>query len=615
MPDARKILTYWHVIIIFLILAVYGNTLQHDFVWDDINIIVDHPLLSDLGNIPKLFMAEDVADAPTGYYRPITYISFALERAVWGLNPIGYNITNLLLYILTALMFNRVILLIFKNERLALIASLLFALHPLAGETVNFHAGGRNTLLCACFILLAMLFHTGNRQIPALVAFTLAIFSKEFALLTPVLFVLTDRYVTQDKKPWLRYLPYALSIAGYLALRSYVVTTRGNLLEAINIADTVWIIPQIFGTYLANMAWPFSLKTMYDVNTVISWTSFTSWAMLSAGLIVIAAVYRKRREVPAAVVVFLLFLTPVSNIVPLGITMMADRYAFFALFGFCLGLGYLVQLTGNRCAIALTLAFCTIFATIDIRRNGYWQNEITFFSQMIKDAPQMSVGFQNLGYAYDNKRDYPNADKYLSLALTKNGINSRMLTGSASMFWNMNKLDKALQALHQKIALEPNSTEAYIMASRIYEEKGDTGSAKSYRAKASKVFPGIFQLMAQRAVTACRNGEELLAARRSLAAERYFREALEIDPSFVPALLDLGGLLAENGDTVKALEYFQKAARLEPDNPAVHFNLAQIFEMTGKPTEALNEKLHYEQLSAKTGVAPRQGEQSLRTKQ
>lgn len=609
MTDSRKPLIYRLLLITVLVLAVYGNTLNHGFVWDDINIIVDHPLLDSIQNIPKLFISEDVADVPTGYYRPITYVSFALERAIWGLNPLGFNITNLILHLIAVLLFNRLIAAIFKNENLALLAALLFALHPVAGETINFHAGGRNTLLCACFTLLAFLFHTGNRQIPAVASFTLAIFSKEFALLAPLLFVLFDRYIATDKKPWQRYLPYAVAIACYLGLRSYAVTARTNLWETINIADTVWIAPQIFGSYLLNMALPFRVKTMYDVNTIITWTSFITWSLILLTLIIIAFVFRKRREIVASITVFLLFLIPVSNVVPLGITRMADRYAYFSLFGFCLGLAYLVLRTEKKVVLALAIAFCIFFASIDIQRNNYWKDEITFFSQMIKDAPEMSVGYQNLGSAYYNIQDYPNTDKYISIALNKVGVNSRMLTGSAAMFWDMKQLDKALTALNMKIKIDPESPEGYIMVSRIYEEMGDAGRAKQNRDKAAKLFPGIFDMMAQRTVTACRYGEDLMARGKTKEAERYFKEALSIDPSFVPALLDMGGLMAVNGNTVKAMEYFSKAARLEPNNPIVHYNLSQLYEMIGKTTEARLEKQTYETLNGTNAQKPGTTEQ------
>ena len=87
----------------------------------------------------------------TGYYRPLTYVSFLIDRSIWGLNPLGFNITNLILHIAVALTFYLLMAELFKKEYYAFIAALIFSLHPIANETVNFHAGGRNTMLCALF--------------------------------------------------------------------------------------------------------------------------------------------------------------------------------------------------------------------------------------------------------------------------------------------------------------------------------------------------------------------------------------------------------------------------------------------------------------------------------
>ena len=106
MTDSQKNLIYRFGFIIILVAAVYGTTLTHGFVWDDNNVIVQNPLLENLGNIPRFFLSEDMAMGPTGYYRPLTYISFALDRALWGLNPAGFHLTNLVLHILVVLLFH-----------------------------------------------------------------------------------------------------------------------------------------------------------------------------------------------------------------------------------------------------------------------------------------------------------------------------------------------------------------------------------------------------------------------------------------------------------------------------------------------------------------------------
>src|SRR5208337_4519108 len=115
-----------------------------------------------------------------------------------------------------ALVFYLLVAELFKKEYFAFIASLLFSLHPIANETVNFHAGGRNTLLCALFALLSAFFHI-RRKFPAAPAcFALAIFSKEFALLIPAVYLYYDRCLSDKKLPLKNYLPYIAIIIGYL---------------------------------------------------------------------------------------------------------------------------------------------------------------------------------------------------------------------------------------------------------------------------------------------------------------------------------------------------------------------------------------------------------------
>lgn len=603
MTDARKSLILKSIFITVLLLVAYGNTLNHRFVWDDINVIVENPVLEKLGNIPKLFLSEDIADDPTGYYRPVTYVSFALERALWGINPVGYNITNLLLHILVALLFFRAIAALFKNEQLAFAAALLFSLHPIAGETINFHAGGRNTLLSACFSLLSLIFYINRKRLPAIACFALAIFSKEFALLMPVVFIFYDRKILKEKINWLNYLPYALAAALYLGLRSYTVKTAANLFKAANISEGFRVIPQTVLGYLKNMLFPVDLKTMYEVNSHVTILSFISYSFLLCLIIAAAFAFRKRNEVVFGILLFLLFLLPVSNIFPLGVAMMADRYAYFASFGFSLVLAYCMLLANSRFSVPILVLLCVFYLSIDIRRNAIWENEFTFFHQMTKDAPQKCIGFQNLGYAYYKKQDFANAERYLTEASNKDDskILSSKLVGTASLFWEMKKLDKALLVLDKNIQLDPKNPLPYILASRICEELGDKQRAETYRNKAIGIYPGIYEMMAKRTVSVCLQGEALVARHRLDLAEPLFKEALSINPVYVPALIDMGGLVAEKGDFTRARTYFERAAALEPGNPVPHYNLSIVYESLGKSDESLAELAKFKDLEARSG--------------
>jgi protein O-mannosyl-transferase len=600
MTDSQKHLIYRLAIITILILAVYGNTLKNGFVWDDTEIIVDNPLLEKIGNIPRLLLAEDrFAEASTGYYRPVTYLSFALDRAVWGLNPVGYDLTNIVLHILAALLFYGVVSALFKRDNLAFVAALLFALHPVVGETVNFHAGGRNTLLSACFALLAFLCYINRKYLPALASFTIAIFSKEFALLLPVMFVVYDRFIATEKRSWPSYLPYVLPIICYLSIRSHVVQ-QGNLFKSIQLSDNLLLIPRIVITYLKNMIVPFNLKVLYDIPIHASLFSVGIYALILMVLTAAVLYFRNKKEVLFSAIWFSLFLLPVTNIFPLGAAMIADRYAYFSLMGFCVLLAYCICIAPKQVAIAIMVGLCACYAFTDFNRNGLWRDDRALFTQMTLDAPGKTLGFQNLGLYYYNNGDLVKAEQYLAGAFANKDVSYKTVHTLAALYWETERVDKALELMLKEIKIEPDDPQVFIMLSRIYERKGDKALARMYHDKAESLLPNIEKIMTMRAGALCREGEQLLADHKSSDADRKFREALMMKPDFVPALIDMGSIAAEQGNLAKALEYFTRATDLAPLNPSGHYNLSLTYELMGRITDAQEEMKKFGDLDSRS---------------
>jgi len=604
MTESQRKLLYRTIFFAVLLLAVYWNTLSNRFVWDDLDVIVKNRLLEHLGNLPKLFFFEDrTGDGFTGYYRPMTYITFLVDRAIWGTNPFGFNLTNLLLHIATTLLFFEVVLTLFKRERLAWAATLIFALHPIANESVNFHAGGRNTLLCACFALLSLLCYLKGRRAAALVSFAVAIFSKEFALLLPGIFLLYDWSRRAEKPNWRSYLPYVLTIFGYLTLRSFAVH-KANLFQTLQLSGNLLNIPQLVLSYLKNMLFPFRLKVIYDLqpsNDLAALALF--WALLAA---VVCAVwlFRKRSELVAAACWFFLFLLPVIGILPLGSMTIADRYAYFSLMGFSLALGYLLCEINQRVTVALLVVIALGFAVVDVQRTAIWNNLLSLYMQMTKDAPNRSIGFTNVGMYYYERGDLAQAERYLEESCNKKGIVIRdALQYLSATYWEGQKYDKALAVLDRMIALEPGNPQPYIMASKIYQSKGDAANAKIYHDKVVALFPNIEEMMQGRVMSLCQEGEKLMGERKSAEAERKFKEALMMNPEFVPALIDMGGVVAERGDHAAALVQFKKAEALEPGNPSIHYNLSMVYDLMGKKEEAAGAMQRFQELEAK---APQQ---------
>ena len=588
MTDSQKNFSIRFGLISLLLLGVYANTLNHQFVWDDLEIIVKNSFLESFANIPTFFLSADKIEHAVGYYRPLTCVSFAIDRAMWGLNPVGFNVTNLLLHIIVALVFYKVVVALFHRENLAFVATLIFSLHPMAGEVVNFHSGGRNTLLCACFALLSLLFYIKKNTLFSLLCFTLAIFSKEFGLLMPLAFLLYDRIVASEKRSWRVYFLALIPIACYFILRTIAVG-KGNLFESANLLFGILYTPEAVVTYAKNMMFPWLLKTIYDKYYDISLLRFVIAVSACLGLAGVAILFRKKKELIFSIIWFLLFLLPVTNIVPLGVALTADRYAYFSLFGFSIALAYCVCLTDKWISVTVMVLISMFYITIDITRNNAWKDEVALFTQMTKDAPERNIGFRNLaGYYFQNK-DYDNADKYLTLACGKKDADGKMLVSSSNMFREMKKYEKALHALSMMTELEPQNPQPLILMSRIYDEMGDKRTAEGYRQQAVALSPEIFDLLKRSAVSACRDGETLLSKRRLQEAERRFRESLSMEPDFVPALVGMGRIAAERGDSDESLKYLVQAKMLDPVNPAVHYNLSLVYRMQGKTAEAEEE--------------------------
>ncbi|MFZ2950975.1 MAG: tetratricopeptide repeat protein, partial [Desulfuromonadaceae bacterium] len=498
----------------------------------------------------------------------------------------GFHIINLILHILAALLFYAVTAALFKKDRLAFVSALIFALHPVAGETVNFLAGGRNTLLSACFALLSLLFYINKKPVPALASFTLAIFSKEFALLLPVIFVLYDYRLQREKIRFSGYFFYLVPIACYLALRSLAVR-KANFLTDINISD-IATAPCLVVKYALNMIAPLQLKVLYDVR--LSMLAGILCLVVVGAMMVAIYIFRKQDELLLSSCWFFLFLLPVINIIPLHTTtVMADRYAYFSLMGFALFLATLICKWTGRTVSAGVVILCVVYSTISFSRNSIWKNDIEFFTRMTKDAPEKFAGFKNLGMEYYRKGEIARALDILEIADSKPDITIKYLIGDAYTFWKENMPDRAEKALFKVMELDPLNLEPYLVLMMMHGQAGNTVTAQSYRDKVKALGHGIDEVMADRIVELCRAGEAYMSKRQYADAGIYLWQALQINPAYIPALVDMGSLSAGQGKLATAIQYFSKALALEPSNASAHYNLAMVYQMQGRTVEAEQE--------------------------
>ena len=219
--------------IILLGLIAFGSMLSSPFkVIDDRLSIVNNPAIKSINNIPAVFQEGYFHDQ--SYYRPLVNLSFMGEYQAFGFNSFFYNLDNLILHILNALLVFLLVSKLTNNNTIGFWTGILFVIHPVQWEAVC-NVPGRAILLSAFFVLssfILFLEYYKHRRwyfgLLVLIMFSLGLLCKESTGVLPfviVAFFSMDKTQAQAQK--LKYLwPFFIGIAGYLLLRQYFGITH-----------------------------------------------------------------------------------------------------------------------------------------------------------------------------------------------------------------------------------------------------------------------------------------------------------------------------------------------------------------------------------------------------
>ena len=200
-----------NIIIITLIIILtalsYINTLNNSFVYDDNTYVVENRQIRSVSNIPKAFISSYPPDSKgQGLYRPLVTVSYIIDYALWGLNPKGFHLANIIFHILTSIIVYLLALEIIKTQWPSAVVGIVFALHPVHTEAVTWVVG-RAEVMAGLFYFLAFLFYIKavnlpffkNRQfIFSNIFYFLALLSKEIAITLPILLFVYDYFFVHE---------------------------------------------------------------------------------------------------------------------------------------------------------------------------------------------------------------------------------------------------------------------------------------------------------------------------------------------------------------------------------------------------------------------------------
>jgi protein O-mannosyl-transferase len=392
----------------------FGVSLWHGYVYDDYAIFSD----------PLLF-------APAGWCqiwiertRPLTYLTF---RAEFHHASLQHGL-NLALHMTAVwLAFDSLSRLL--PRRAAVIATLLFAVHPLQGETVNY-VWARSTLLMAVLCLLSLRDWTREHRWRAVAWFGLALLAKEEAVVFPLVLLLLRR----DWKPFAAMM--ALSVAAGARVLWAASTTPGSQAgaqAAYSVAEYFWTQGLVALRYLFSIVWPTALTPDPPIAPGVYW-----WAWLLIG---VAAALSYRRSVWFIAGVVLLL--PSSSVFPAS-ELSADRRMYLPMLAFAASTGLLL-----RRWKAAPVALAAILIPLSIARARVWESDRTLWTDALRKNEYSVRARLRLGTV-----------PLLEEAKKLDPENPRVATELGRAYVQSGHPEQALSEFGRALALAPNSPEA-----------------------------------------------------------------------------------------------------------------------------------------------------------
>jgi Tfp pilus assembly protein PilF len=517
-PKARRAVA---VMVALVAVVAYAATLGYELVWDDTLLIQQSWRLHHWGELPQLLLSQFWSEVgeTSHYYRPLITLTFFLDMKVWGLQPFGFHLTNLLAHVAVILAVLAVARRVTGGELAAVISALAFALQPLHTESVTF-VSGRTDVLATLFFLLALLAYDRGRDQPgwrftacSLGACLLALLAKEVAITLPVVLALWDWRVRGDlrdrRAAWHglgRYAPYGGVLALYLGLRLFALRGVGGS------AAGAWGPPitrllttlQTVTSYAWMTIMPYPANA-YRVIVPVPVPPDVHWWVAMVGLgVALAGTAWAVRRVPVVgfgALWFWITLAPsvVVNLLPLPTVLMAERFLYLPTVGYCLILGWLASrvlgpVLGRgvrlRLAPAVGLALLLLaYFVLTLWRNEDWRDEERLYSRMAQSSPAAAVPHVNLAFVQLSRGEIASANELLREAVRLAPGNPRAEAGLGLTETMLGHLDVGLRHGLRARELAPHSADVLASLGALYLARGEPARAVPELSESLRVKP------------------------------------------------------------------------------------------------------------------------------
>ncbi len=487
-------------------ILVYLPALQNGFVnWDDEAYVVDniHIRSLDLSFLRWAFFGFSASN-----WHPLTWISHAVDYALWGLNPFGHHLTSVILHGLNTFLVVFLTMKLLSKVRQsrvllpAAITGLLFGIHPIHVESVAW-VSERKDVLYAFFYLLGLLSYVryvetvkakdSKKEIPGtyfnyrylvtLTLFTFSLMSKPMAITLPVVLLILDWYplgrfrarrnlkiIVLEKIPFfiLSLFSGIVTLMAQNSENSYAASLR-----ELPISTRIPVAFKAIFMYIKSFLIPLNLIPLYRYPKNVSlWSpSYFIPIVLLIGVTTMCIFsIKKRKYLLAAWLFYIVSLLPVLGLIQVGRQSMADRYVYLALLGPAMLVGLIVGHVYERIhrqhnykrllQMALFVCFTAILgglASATMKQIGIWKDGVTLWTYEVKAEPQFPEAYQRRANALRKQGSFVEAITDYTKAISLDPFSEPNYYDDRGIcFANLRLFKEALQDFDTAIYMNPN---------------------------------------------------------------------------------------------------------------------------------------------------------------
>ena len=605
-----------------LILASYVNTFRAAWQFDDKPNILHNTILH-IKNLNPVSLVQTSYTQPTHpgqmgtkLYRPISFLTFAVNWYVGQDKVLGYHVVNLLIHFLTSVFLFLTILILLKTPNtqyasgrgrilIAFLAAALWAINPIQTQAVTYIVQ-RMASMAAMFYILSILCYIRCRMstssahrigfmLGCAMSFLLALGSKENAAMLPAALVLIELTCFQDfdwrsKKGLFWGAAIAASVMA-LVLAIWTLNAEAMLSflngyqhRPFTLYERLLTEPRIILFYLSQIFFPLPSRLSVEHDVILSTSLMQPWTTGPAILLTMVLIglgmsqIRKRPFIALALLFFFLNHIIESTVIPLELIFEHRNYlpSMFLFVPVAMGFKWLYDqgLPGKR-HLQAVLTGLVVFLILGLvsgtyTRNRVWATEISLWRDAMKKAPQSARPLTNLAWqmAYGpnaSKSQYEAAlmlyEQALVLQKPRSLSESVIMNNMAGIYFRQEQYQRAINLLQNALTIAPDYDRGRYHLAKILMVSGQWADAAAQ----------VEHLLSKNEVDArymSLKGLVLLHQKKYEPAIRNFRQALNFSPFFKESLMNLGIAYSLIGNYDSAEVYLLRAHRVHPKNMA-----------------------------------------------